>query len=1160
MSQTETAPAQPTAIPPDPLVNKSYSVPIAIAMLAVVGATVLAVADEMWLRRPYKRIQGEYAETYSAYLEKLEAKRRDFYDNVLTKQIPEYTALKEKADAAAAGCMESASIAEAALDTATDRSRQLGVMLKFAKSEISALTYETEHTAHAYGHAKVDDSPEARPVVDEIEKVRAREITYSWKATTAEITTDDKGGKQSKFSETVQSETGKVGDLLLKAAALEEDKARLQNELGKANKAKSEAVTAREAWLAENLGNLAYVVQNCDDATRSRIVASGAAGYLDREAVALRPDVLSGMRAKVQSEMPTGAFAFMGGKIDQIHIAEANNWVDRCVTCHLNARELLPVTVDSLRNVLGQKVIVPAAAGADPTTLDAWPKEKIDAMPLGLFTSHPNPALLKTHDPDRFGCSMCHNGNGVAITSTELAHGLNHDWLMPLFPKENIEAGCVQCHQKDLVLPMGERINAGRDRFRRAGCWGCHKYEGFNKELDEITALSGRKKEVDGDIASKRMRIENLRALNRAMADDEAAQSKDQPGNEAERNALTQNIALLTTEAAQIDKRLHAVYVERQRVGPNLKDIKVKLQSEFLTDWIRNPREAHKDSAGRPFRPDTKMPAFRWWDNPDEEVKDVAAFLWQSALDPSEFKEYKLPPVKAGDAKRGEKLFAETGCVACHSMGSGAAMFGNDYAANLSNLGEKDRPEYVARWINHPRLRLVAYDPETKKDVVGAKTPEEGGDPKLVWTQHAIMPNFRLNDVDVSDLTAYLISQKRADVKYEEPTWLDDTKRFANGKKLVLYQGCAGCHEIRGLEDEKGIGTELTPEGSKPIERLDFGHLTIAAERGEEPLKDGAGLLEDAASLFQKDAEWYRPRGFILHKLAKPDVYDTSKYLPDRFNRLRMPQFKFTAQEILDVTTMIVGSVETKIPETFRYRPGDRGQAIQQGWWVIKKYNCQGCHQVEPADVPALWKTPAFADKVEKLRDQFLPPSLVGVGFRLRPEWIAKFLKDPSLGGGRERPKSVRAHLPVRMPTFDFSDDEIQKLVLFFEAMADQPAVYQPPELTPLSASEKKAAAAIWKSANCMQCHVVNGMEITSETKAPNLSYAPARLRPEWMRRWISNPPGMNPNTAMTKSFGEAPGADGKWHFMTPLPELSGITEDNVDLMVRYVAEGFAGK
>ncbi len=52
------------------------------------------------------------------------------------------------------------------------------------------------------------------------------------------------------------------------------------------------------------------------------------------------------------------------------------------------------------------------------------------------------------------------------------------------------------------------------------------------------------------------------------------------------------------------------------------------------------------------------------------------------------------------------------------------------------------------------------------------------------------------------------------------------------GKKWVRFYGCGGCHEISGLEDEGRIGTELTFEGSKPIERLDFALFTEAAQRG----------------------------------------------------------------------------------------------------------------------------------------------------------------------------------------------------------------------------------------------------------------------------------------------------------------------------------------
>ena len=66
----------------------------------------------------------------------------------------------------------------------------------------------------------------------------------------------------------------------------------------------------------------------------------------------------------------------------------------------------------------------------------------------------PTRELLKVHDPEKFGCTPCHGGNGVALTSVEKAHGYNEHWLWPLHAKENLEAGCQQCHSQEIVTEM----------------------------------------------------------------------------------------------------------------------------------------------------------------------------------------------------------------------------------------------------------------------------------------------------------------------------------------------------------------------------------------------------------------------------------------------------------------------------------------------------------------------------------------------------------------------------------------------------------------------------------------------------------------------------------------------------------------------------------
>ena len=157
------------------------------------------------------------------------------------------------------------------------------------------------------------------------------------------------------------------------------------------------------------------------------------------ELLAARDKYLSDRVADVSS----GTLAGLLNKMDdfdigvrQIHIKDVD-LVDRCESCHLGTRE--PVTLTK------------AAMGGEE-----------------VFVSHPNKELLKIHDPEKFGCTPCHGGNGVAVDSIEKAHGSNEHWLWPLHSRENFEAGCQQCHVKEIVTEMAPALNAGRELFRYA--------------------------------------------------------------------------------------------------------------------------------------------------------------------------------------------------------------------------------------------------------------------------------------------------------------------------------------------------------------------------------------------------------------------------------------------------------------------------------------------------------------------------------------------------------------------------------------------------------------------------------------------------------------------------------------------------------------------
>src|SRR5947207_7190418 len=100
------------------------------------------------------------------------------------------------------------------------------------------------------------------------------------------------------------------------------------------------------------------------------------------------------------------------------------------------------------------------------------------------FTSQPEPELLKVHDPDKFGCSPCHQGNGRATTSVEKAHGTYEHWLWPLFPRGNVEAGCQTCHAADMVLvtnEVGWTLSDGKIFSASAAAWAVNRTKAMTR-------------------------------------------------------------------------------------------------------------------------------------------------------------------------------------------------------------------------------------------------------------------------------------------------------------------------------------------------------------------------------------------------------------------------------------------------------------------------------------------------------------------------------------------------------------------------------------------------------------------------------------------------------------------------------------------------------
>ena len=866
--------------------------------------------------------------------------------------------------------------------------------------------------------------------------------------------------------------------------------------------------------------------------------------------------------------------------------------VDRCESCHLGIRSSIPIRPADMMPVGRGRLSRP-----DPLAR--------------AFVSHPDPDLLKIHDPDKFGCSSCHWGNGRATTSVEKGHGENKFWLHPLFARENMEAGCNQCHSADRVLQGAPVLTEGKDLFYQRGCVGCHRYEGFDREADALTNTHQQIQQLEDEVTANEheAKVDKADSSAPGVSDERAQQLL------AQAEALIVTNSQIEAKLDQLNTQARYLMQDQKKVGPNLKDVRLKLRKEWIPVWLQNPQA---------FREGTKMPTF-WYisgddkgdiakgnivpvSQQDDERKAIAAYIWQSGSDG------QVQQQQRGDAAHGEEMFKTRGCLACHSIGEGDKKVGGDFAANLTRVGEKENFDYTVRWIHNPRERWAPYCPKEHRDLTPDDYKKHGQDYVFDTNKHSrcpndgaelqvqnmtVMPNFRLSEQDARDIATYLFSLSQPP-QYPDASFMDDPKLADKGKTLIKQYGCAGCHEIRGFEEEQRIGKELTAEGATPLERLDFARMTQPAEEGIDPAT-GKPVVDPRT---KQPVPWYDHKGFFEHKLADPSVYDKEKEKDPR-EHLRMPKPYLKDEWRTALTTFLLGSVGddgANVPTSLFYNPTDQQKAIQDGWWVIKKYNCMGCHNVQVGQKSVLSGLPQYQEggtlgAIQLGREQ-LPPGLMTEGARVDPNWLLRFLCDPSLSNGAEQCKNigmqlntssspggasdtgqgkgsaankqsgpgggqassgasqaqpasvqgalhaqpgenrngVRTYLRVRMPTFSFSPNELRTLVRFFQAVSAQQEPYIKQDLEPLTDSERNLARALFTSqaAPCLKCHMTGDPTHDATATAPNFLQAGSRLKQDWTFRWLLDPQRIMPGTAMPSGLFNRDGE--RWVFNSQAP------------------------
>ena len=202
------------------------------------------------------------------------------------------------------------------------------------------------------------------------------------------------------------------------------------------------------------------------------------------------------------------------------------------------------------------------------------------------------------------------------------------------------------------------------------------------------------------------------------------------------------------------------------------------------------------------------------------------------------------------------------------------------------------------------------------------------------------------------------------DGKFTAEEW-ERQKLVYLGRKTIGRYGCFGCHDIPGFESAGPIGVALQDWGRKDTAKLAPEHIEEYLHHHGEV--DGSSTLErvekaldrekndhnanpaDLSAAFFIDSLMHHGRaGFVWQKLRDPRSYDYKKIETKGWDeRLKMPKFPFSEQQIESVSTFVLGLVADPPAPAYVFKPTGAKAARLEGERLLAKYNCTSCHVLE---------------------------------------------------------------------------------------------------------------------------------------------------------------------------------------------------------------------
>ena len=436
------------------------------------------------------------------------------------------------------------------------------------------------------------------------------------------------------------------------------------------------------------------------------------------------------------------------------------------------------------------------------------------------------------------------------------------------------------------------------------------------------------------------------------------------------------------------------------------------------------------------------------------------------------------------EPQKGRLLFSELRCVSCHADESVKQKKGPD----LSLVGSRVNPDYIQKFIASPHN----VDP-------GTQMPD------------LLAGNSKRNEI-AEALTHYLVS--RTENSFIESVVKQDDVH--SGKKIFNKIGCVNCHQpdkgvqLSHVPSKYGVDSlteflfqplhtrssgrmpdmNLTREEAKSVASYLIGFKAVKLSEFKPvafKVAEGKKYFKQLSCASCHELEGQKgSRSFIMEKL-RPDRGCLS-VKPEA-----APDFHLSQEQRV--------AINQALPAL-----GDPLGAEEQIHQSLTAFNCIACHTRDGAGGVSNAMFQYFGTDEDGLGNPArIPPTLDGVGAKLKPEWLRKVLFDA---------ENVRPYMHTRMP--QFGEANLGHLPGLFEKVDQLPRV----ELSELKRNDRRKYRDGGhlllgdKGLNCIACHNFNG-KASPGLKGIDLLNSFERLQPSWFVHFMRNPQKYRPGIVM---------------------------------------------